>query len=94
VTAEELREHKRLVRAAWRARKKVEGEGGRRMLPSHLWADVGPAIAAPDHQPPKRGNPEEIMAAAFLAMGGRTYAAPPQRADALGELRTVLQGAD
>jgi hypothetical protein len=80
MTAEERSEHKRLLRAAWRARRKADGEGGRRQPPSHLCADPGPAIAEPDWKPRAvKANPEEIMRAAFQ---GRTYApVPPAGAD-------------
>jgi hypothetical protein len=94
MTAKERCEHKRLVLAAWRERKKVESDGDRRMSPGHTYHDIGPAVAEADYRPPIYGNPEEIIAAAFLAMGRRTYAAvPPLGADAakaLDELRTVL----
>ncbi|WP_420971603.1 hypothetical protein [Bradyrhizobium sp. B120] len=49
------------------------GPGGQRSL--HMFGDVGPPIEAPDWRPRICGNPEERLAAAFLAMG-RDYGGP------------------
>jgi hypothetical protein len=70
--------------------------GSAALAPLHMFGDIGPAIGEADYRPRIYGNPETILAAAFLKMK-KDYGGPLLRADAaeaLDELRTVLQGAD
>jgi hypothetical protein len=56
-----------------KAEPESEDEGDRRFEPKRQYHDVGPALADADFRPRIFGNPEQILAEAFLK-AGRDYA--------------------
>jgi hypothetical protein len=54
---------------------KPERDDDRRLRPGHVFRDPGPPIAEADYRPRISGNPEQILAAAFIKLG-RDYGGP------------------